>query len=89
MSHINLNPTYGALFIGVLVSSVCVSFLSLHAPTRHSFHPRLFGVTMLQTLVYFQQYPSDRAWRKLAVSWLWRVLQYMSSLTFMLISIVV
>ncbi|KAH9886658.1 hypothetical protein C8Q73DRAFT_273585 [Cubamyces lactineus] len=53
MSHINLNPTYGALFIGVLVSSV------------------LFGVTMLQTLVYFQQYPSDRAWRKLAVSWLW------------------
>ncbi|KAL7278801.1 hypothetical protein ACG7TL_007812 [Trametes sanguinea] len=31
----------------------------------------LFGVTMLQTFVYFQQYPSDRAWRKLAVSWLW------------------
>ncbi|KAI0323926.1 hypothetical protein GY45DRAFT_498879 [Cubamyces sp. BRFM 1775] len=53
MSQVNLNPTYGALFIGVLISSV------------------LFGVTMLQTLVYFQQYPSDRAWRKLAVSWLW------------------
>ncbi|KAI9058626.1 hypothetical protein FKP32DRAFT_1688480 [Trametes sanguinea] len=31
----------------------------------------LFGVTMLQTFIYFQQYPSDRAWRKLAVSWLW------------------
>ncbi|KAI0350521.1 hypothetical protein OH77DRAFT_1514309 [Trametes cingulata] len=49
----NLNPTYGALFVGVLLSAV------------------LFGVTMLQTFVYFQQYASDRAWRKLAVCWLW------------------
>ncbi|KAI0758794.1 hypothetical protein C8Q74DRAFT_264045 [Fomes fomentarius] len=51
MSH--TDGTYGALFIGVLVSAV------------------LFGVTMLQTFVYFSQYPSDRAWRKLAVCWLW------------------
>ncbi|KAI0651019.1 hypothetical protein C8Q79DRAFT_931003 [Trametes meyenii] len=48
-----LNPTYGALFVGVLLSAV------------------LFGVTMLQTFVYFQQYASDRAWRKLSVCWLW------------------
>ncbi|KAI0820152.1 hypothetical protein BC628DRAFT_1498042, partial [Trametes gibbosa] len=33
--------------------------------------PPLFGVTMLQVFVYFQQYPADRAWRKLAVCWLW------------------
>ncbi|KAI0769287.1 hypothetical protein BD413DRAFT_613841 [Trametes elegans] len=50
---LNLNPTYGALFVGVLLSAV------------------LFGVTMLQTFVYFQQYPADKAWRKLAVCWLW------------------
>ncbi|EIW56319.1 uncharacterized protein TRAVEDRAFT_72951 [Trametes versicolor FP-101664 SS1] len=49
----NLNPTYGALFVGVLLSAV------------------LFGVTMLQMFVYFHQYPTDRAWRKLAVGWLW------------------
>ncbi|KAI0633136.1 hypothetical protein C8Q77DRAFT_1158548 [Trametes polyzona] len=49
----DLDPTYGALFIGVLVSAV------------------LFGVTMLQTFVYFQHYSSDRPWRKLAVCWLW------------------
>ncbi|KAI8996243.1 hypothetical protein BD414DRAFT_408500 [Trametes punicea] len=50
--NLHLDPTYGALFIGVLLSAV------------------LFGVTMLQTFVYFQQYPSDRPWRKFAVSWL-------------------
>ncbi|KAI0369582.1 hypothetical protein BV20DRAFT_1122026 [Pilatotrama ljubarskyi] len=49
----NLNPTYGALLLGVLFSAV------------------LFGVTVIQTFVYFQQYASDRAWRKLAVCWLW------------------
>ncbi|KAI0673261.1 hypothetical protein C8Q78DRAFT_1077534 [Trametes maxima] len=49
----DLNPTYGALFVGFLLSAV------------------LFGVTMLQTFVYFQQYASDRAWRKMSVCWLW------------------
>ncbi|KAI0743093.1 hypothetical protein C8Q80DRAFT_954232, partial [Daedaleopsis nitida] len=48
----DMDSTYGALFIGVLVSAV------------------LFGVTMLQAFVYFSQYPSDHAWRKLAVCWL-------------------
>lgn len=28
---------------------------------------------MLQMFVYFQQYPTDRPWRKLAVGWLWCV----------------
>ncbi|CDO75704.1 hypothetical protein BN946_scf184493.g2 [Trametes cinnabarina] len=50
-----LGPTYGALLLGVLFSAVNAS---------------LFGVTILQTFFYFQQFPSDRAWRKLAVSWL-------------------
>ncbi|TBU53498.1 hypothetical protein BD310DRAFT_829972 [Dichomitus squalens] len=48
-----LDSTYGALFIGVLVSAV------------------LFGLTMLQVFVYFQHYPADRRWRKVAVFWLW------------------
>ncbi|KAM5541061.1 hypothetical protein V8D89_005372 [Ganoderma adspersum] len=48
-----MDSTYGALFIGVLVSAV------------------LFGVTMLQAFMYFQQYPADRWWTKLAVCWLW------------------
>ncbi|KAI1791396.1 hypothetical protein LXA43DRAFT_1094544 [Ganoderma leucocontextum] len=48
-----MDSTYGALFIGVLVSAV------------------LFGVTMLQAFMYFQQYPADRWWTKAAVCWLW------------------
>lgn len=35
---------------------------------------------MLQTFVYFSQYPSDRAWRKLAVCWLWCVSVLLSSM---------
>ncbi|KAH9851215.1 hypothetical protein C2E23DRAFT_904497 [Lenzites betulinus] len=49
----DMSPTYGALFIGMLLSAA------------------LFGVTMLQVFVYFQQYPTDCAWRKFAVCWLW------------------
>ncbi|KAM5541046.1 hypothetical protein V8D89_005357 [Ganoderma adspersum] len=47
-----MDSTYGALFIGVLVSAV------------------LFGVITLQAFVYFQHYPADRWWTKLAVCWL-------------------
>ncbi|KAI0724648.1 hypothetical protein C8Q72DRAFT_889705 [Fomitopsis betulina] len=31
----------------------------------------LFGITNLQTFIYFQRYPSDRLWNKLSVCWLW------------------
>ncbi|KAH9929337.1 uncharacterized protein B0H18DRAFT_207484 [Fomitopsis serialis] len=31
----------------------------------------LFGITNLQTFVYFQKYPSDRIWNKISVCWLW------------------
>lgn len=31
----------------------------------------LFGITNLQTFVYFQWYPRDSVWTKLSVCWLW------------------
>ncbi|KZT68575.1 hypothetical protein DAEQUDRAFT_738629 [Daedalea quercina L-15889] len=31
----------------------------------------LFGITNLQTFIYFRQYPSDRIWNKISVCWLW------------------
>ncbi|EPT00014.1 hypothetical protein FOMPIDRAFT_1060560 [Fomitopsis schrenkii] len=31
----------------------------------------LFGITNLQTFIYFQRYPSDRLWNKISVCWLW------------------
>ena len=68
----DLNSTYGALFIGLLASAVCVLGSGSSVRVAND-SPRLFGVTMLQTFVYFTQYPADRAWRKLAVCCLWYV----------------
>ncbi|KAH9834573.1 uncharacterized protein C8Q71DRAFT_859549 [Rhodofomes roseus] len=31
----------------------------------------LFGITNLQTFIYFQRYPRDRIWNMAAVCWLW------------------
>ena len=66
----DLDSTYGALFLGVLVSAVCVSFTRSNTTTNVKHH-RLFGVTILQAFVYLQQYPHDSRWRKAAVYWLW------------------
>ena len=71
----DLDGTYGALFVGVLLSAV-YAHLSLRSAPVLILRPRsnsLFGVTVLQAFVYLQQYPADSAWRKLAVYWLWCV----------------
>jgi hypothetical protein len=53
MSSVDLGNTFGAAFLGVLVSAV------------------LFGITNMQTLIYFRRYPDDRRARKISVAILW------------------
>ncbi|KAJ7631224.1 hypothetical protein FB45DRAFT_917874 [Roridomyces roridus] len=50
---INLNPTLGADFIGVVVSSI------------------FYGITTLQTIIYFSTYDKDRRFLKALVGSLW------------------
>lgn len=72
-----LNSTFGATFIGVLVSAVLVfiSFDNILRCVAH-FSTSLFGVTNLQLYVYFHTYPNDWMGHKLSVVWLWCVPQY-------------
>ncbi|KAJ6576564.1 hypothetical protein DFH09DRAFT_1149712 [Mycena vulgaris] len=51
--HVDLNPTMGADFIGVVLSSI------------------FYGITTLQTIIYFGTYDNDRTFLKIMVASLW------------------
>lgn len=69
---IHLGDTYGALFIGLLISAVLVFKRLCIIHDINIIYPlciySLFGITNLQVFVYFQSYKNDRIWSKLAVS---------------------
>lgn len=64
------DTTYGAAHLGVSIGCVYVS--SLDTRTRPcSSADSLYGVTNLQTFLYFRTFPDDRLYHKLGVFWLW------------------
>ena len=68
------DTTYGAAHLGVSIGCMWVSSPRARprAYSSAASHPgRLYGVTNLQTFLYFRTFPDDRPYHKLGVFWLW------------------
>lgn len=62
----NLDDTYGALYIGLLCSVLCVSNLPSFKRSLIVLGSFL-GISNLQVYMYFQHYEEDKLWVKLSV----------------------
>lgn len=70
-------PVMGGLLIEVFVA--CMSVTSFIPPSRPFTHTnlasyRLYGITTLQTFIYFQKYTNDRTFLKSLVATVWYVM---------------
>ncbi len=56
-SKLFLGETLGALYVGATLAAVYVTFLS----HKTCFHPfgSFFGITNLQAVIYYKNYPND------------------------------
>ncbi|PBK66824.1 hypothetical protein ARMSODRAFT_1021242 [Armillaria solidipes] len=64
-----LGATLGAIFIGATIAAVFVRNLGLDAMLTPRF--RFYGITILQTVVYYKQNPNDPWLFRYAVAFLW------------------
>ncbi len=63
----------GGLLVEIFVACMCVFHTRPHERqlTAHASPCRLYGITTLQTLIYYQKYPRDRTFLKLLVGTVW------------------
>ena len=54
-----VDNTWGAAFIGLLLAAMCVTSCHPSYVAQCSLKDSLYGITFLQTYIYFSTYPED------------------------------
>ncbi|KAK0243663.1 hypothetical protein EDD85DRAFT_1017486 [Armillaria nabsnona] len=67
----SLGDTLGALYIGATIAAVQVTFLTRRDTCSCIHSGSLFGITNLQTVIYYKKYPHDWWLFRYSVALLW------------------